>query len=42
MKGRAELTTFTAASSVTSSVHQDAVTTHPRQSKVSPMWMQSP
>ena len=33
LKGRAELTTITAASSVTSSIHQDAVTTHPRQSK---------
>ena len=30
MKGRAELTTITAASFVTSSIHQDAVTTHPR------------
>ena len=33
MKGRAELTTITSASSVTSSILQDAVTTHPRQSK---------
>ena len=28
LKGRAELTTITAAASVTSSVHQDTVTTH--------------
>ena len=33
LKGRAELTTKTAASSITSSIHQDSVTTHPRQSK---------
>ena len=31
LKGRAGLTTITTASSVTSSVHQDAVTTHPRK-----------
>ena len=30
LKGRAELTTRTAACSITSSIHQDAVTTHPR------------
>ena len=33
--GRAELTTITADSSITSSIYQDAVTTHPRQSKCS-------
>ena len=33
LKGRAELPTIKAASSVPSSIHQDAVTTHPRQSK---------
>ena len=33
MKGRTELTALVAASSVTSSVHQHVVTTHPRQSK---------
>ena len=32
LRGRAELTTITAASSVTSSVHQDTVTTHTRKS----------
>ena len=31
LKGRAELTTITMASSVTSSVHQDTVTTHPKK-----------
>ena len=35
LKGRAELTTITSTSFVTLSIHQDVVTTHPRQSKCS-------
>ena len=38
LRGRAELTTITVAALVTSSVHQDTVTSH-RKSKLHKMWI---